>query len=85
MTLIILFLPMRPDNLHTSVLRDQLLRKQHKLGLRHQSQQDLGIGIYGMWQAKSSEEEKIFRAVRNSELFEPTRMETFVKFNYRTA
>lgn len=55
-----------------------------KRGARHRSLEDLPTDVYNMWQARSKEEEQIFRAVRNSDIFSAQRAETFVKFNYRS-
>jgi hypothetical protein len=50
---------------------------------RHHSQDEMRIDIYNLWNAKTKEEEQIFKAVRHSQVFAPDRAETFVRFNYR--
>lgn len=42
-------------------------------GSRHRSLEDYHVDIYNMWQARSKEEEQIFRAVRNSDIFSSQR------------
>lgn len=37
-----------------------------------------------LWKSSSKEEEKLLAAVRHSGVFSEERMDTFVKFNYRT-
>jgi alpha-galactosidase/6-phospho-beta-glucosidase family protein len=48
------------------------------------SEDDLHIDLCNLWKAKTVEEEQIFDAIRNSDIFSPKRIETFIKFNYRT-
>ena len=42
------------------------------------------IDMSNLWKSSCSEEERLFSAVKQSGLFEEDRMDTFVKFNYRT-
>ena len=41
------------------------------------------IDMYGLWKAHGRKDEEIFKAVRDSGIFNEERIETFVRFNYR--
>lgn len=41
------------------------------------------IDMSNLWKSSSQEEERLFAAVKKSDLFSEDRMDTFIKFNYR--
>jgi hypothetical protein len=42
------------------------------------------IDMSNLWKSSSKEEGRLFTAVKKSDLFSEDRMDTFIKFNYRT-
>jgi hypothetical protein len=42
------------------------------------------IDMTNLWKSNSQEEERLFSAIRHSGLLSEQRLDTFVKFNYRT-
>lgn len=75
---------MQRQRVNLKLVQQECKLRHKKQTFRHHSQANLYIDTSNLWKAKSSDEEKLFRAIKRSDIFSSQRCETFIKFNYRT-